>query len=45
MGVKTAKCQICGEPYIFYPFKVGDQSACPKCIEKARKNQPSWKRP
>lgn len=37
-GEKTVKCPICGEPYVFYPFYVGDQSACPKCRAKARKS-------
>lgn len=34
---KTIKCPICGRPYKFYPFYVGDQSACPKCVAKAER--------
>lgn len=33
---KTIACPICGEPYVFYPFFAGDQSACPDCRGKAR---------
>jgi hypothetical protein len=33
---KTIKCPICGEPYVFYAFYAGDQSACPDCRNKAR---------
>jgi uncharacterized paraquat-inducible protein A len=33
---QTIKCPICGQPYTFYPFKAGDQSACPDCIWKAK---------
>jgi DNA-directed RNA polymerase subunit RPC12/RpoP len=36
MNEQTVKCPICGEPYVFYAFKAGDQSACPKCQSKAR---------
>lgn len=32
---KTVKCPICGEPYVFMPYYVGDQSACPKGRAKA----------
>ena len=35
---KTVKCPICGEPYIIMMFYAGDQSACPRCRERARKN-------
>jgi len=38
MMQQTIKCTICGEPYIFYAYSAADQSACPKCIAKARKN-------
>jgi len=34
---QTVKCPICGEPYVVISYMVGDQSACPKCREKARK--------
>ncbi len=34
-GEQTVKCPICGEPYKFMPFFVGDQSACPGCVRKA----------
>ena len=42
---KTIKCPICGEPYIFYAFYAGDQTACPKCRQKAKENtsQKNWK--
>ena len=33
---QTVKCPICGEPYVFYPFFAGDQSACPSCVARAR---------
>ncbi len=33
--MKVVKCPICGEPYELYDFYVGDQSACPKCRNKA----------
>ena len=36
MSEQTIKCPICGEPYVFYPFMVGDQSACPDCRNRAR---------
>lgn len=36
---RTVKCPICGEPYVFYPFFAGDQSACRSCREKARRDQ------
>ncbi len=39
IGDKTVKCPICGEPYVFISYCVGDQSACPKCRAKARGNQ------
>ena len=35
---KTVKCPICGEPYKFMAFYSGDQSACPKCRQKAGEN-------
>lgn len=38
MNEKTVKCPICGEPYKVYPFYVGDQSACSKCVNKAEAN-------
>ncbi len=45
---KTIKCNICGKPYVFHPYYAGDQSACPKCSEEARKDLPKppqdWKR-
>jgi len=31
---RIVKCPICEEPYKFYPFKAGDQSACPDCRRK-----------
>lgn len=37
MTEQTAKCSICGEPYVIYTHYAGDQSACPKCRKKARK--------
>jgi len=44
VDVKTVKCPICGKPYKFYPWKVGDQSACPECVAKAEKQIDSnWK--
>ena len=36
MSEQTVKCPICGEPYVVYAFKAGDQSACPECRSKAR---------
>lgn len=38
MSEQTVKCEICGDPYKFYPFYAGDQSACPKCRRKAERN-------
>lgn len=38
MSEQTLKCPICGEPYVFYMFSSGDQSACPDCRAKARNN-------
>ena len=38
MTEKTVKCPICGEPYVAYMHYAGDQSACPSCRYKARKN-------
>ncbi len=35
---QTVKCPICGEPYVFYAFYAGDQSACPSCRQRARDN-------
>jgi hypothetical protein len=35
---QTISCKICGRPYVFMPYYAGDQSACPKCRTKARKN-------
>lgn len=32
---QTAKCPICGEPYVVFAMYVGDQSACPDCRRKA----------
>ena len=39
---KTVKCPICGKPYVFMPYYAGDQSACPKCREEAKKHLPKW---
>jgi len=39
---RTVRCPICGQPYVFMPHYTGDQSACPKCRAKARKNLPKW---
>lgn len=36
MTEQTLKCPCCGEPYVFYAFFAGDQSACPACRAKAR---------
>jgi hypothetical protein len=36
MSEQTIKCPICGEPYVFYMYMAGDQSACPDCRRKAR---------
>ncbi|KKM21251.1 hypothetical protein LCGC14_1637290 [marine sediment metagenome] len=41
MEEKTAKCWICGKPYVVYPHYVGDQLACPECREEARENLPN----
>jgi len=35
---QTIKCPICGEPYKVYSHTVNDQSACPKCVTKAKHN-------
>jgi len=43
MEEKTVKCPICGEPYVVLPYYVGDQSACPKCRDKAREQSPKWR--
>lgn len=37
MDQQTISCPICGEPYVFYVYYAGDQSACPECRAKARK--------
>ena len=39
---QTLKCPICGKHYVGYSHYAGDQSACPKCREEARKNT-VWK--
>jgi len=39
---QTVKCPICGEPYVVMAFYVGDQSACPSCVGKARRNDTKW---
>ncbi|KKM63405.1 hypothetical protein LCGC14_1511770 [marine sediment metagenome] len=39
MTEQTVSCPICGEPYVFYAYKVGDQSACPECRQKVRSNE------
>lgn len=33
---QTARCPICGVPYVFYPNVQGDQSACVDCKAFAR---------
>ncbi len=43
MDKEVKKCHICGEPYNYYPFYGGDQSACPDCIEKADEKSPKYK--
>ncbi len=40
--VKTIKCPVCGEPYKFYAFKAGDQSACPECVAKAEDGEKDY---
>jgi endogenous inhibitor of DNA gyrase (YacG/DUF329 family) len=35
----TIRCPICGEPYVFYSYYAGDQSACPECRRKAREKE------
>lgn len=42
MSVRTVKCPICNRPYVIMPYYAGDQSACPKCIAKAKGNMPKW---
>lgn len=32
------KCPVCGEPYTISSTRNDDQSACPSCEERARKN-------
>ncbi len=34
---QTVQCPICKEPYQTYMYYAGDQSACPRCIAKAKK--------
>lgn len=34
----TVKCPICNEPYVVYENAVEDQSACPRCRDRARRN-------
>lgn len=43
MDEKIVKCPICGKPYTVYPFYYGDQSACLKCRDEARKNTYDYK--
>lgn len=31
------KCLICGKPYTFYNYYVGDQTYCPECRAEAKK--------
>lgn len=38
---QTLKCRICGSPYKFYSMKVGDQSACPRCVAEAERRYSS----
>ncbi len=35
MEEKTVGCPICHKPYKMYSHYAGDQSACPKCRNKA----------
>lgn len=35
---QTVKCPICGDLYKFFAHYAGDQSACPKCVQKAATN-------
>ena len=39
MEEQTIRCPICGQAYVFYPFKAGDQTACPDCVWKARRRE------
>ena len=38
MSEQTVQCPICKTPYKTYPG-VGDQSACPKCVNAASANR------
>ena len=41
---QTVTCKICGKPDVFMGHYAGDQSACPKCRQEARKEQyRGWK--
>lgn len=35
MDKQIVRCPICGDPYVFMGYYVGDQSACGSCRNKA----------
>ena len=39
MSEQTVQCPICKQPYKTYDFFAGDQSACPSCVNKAKRNE------
>lgn len=34
----TAKCPVCGDSYKIWIHYLSDQTACPKCLNKAKQN-------
>ena len=43
VGDQTKKCPCCGELYVVIACSVDDQTACPRCVKKARRNMSEWK--
>jgi len=40
----TVKCPVCGKPYAIFSMYCGDQSACRKCRNEARKDLPKYEK-
>ena len=38
---QTIACKLCGHPYKVYMYTVADQSACPRCVNKAEMMRPA----
>lgn len=44
MPEQIVKCRVCGEPYVFFSHYAGDESACPECHAKARRQHAGYPR-